>query len=167
MSLRTLGAIATSLFSLALFASPAEAKKPCQCEVSVGCPKDGHTTLVDFGAVDRYREIERRKQSRCATTCGARAASATADIRADADLWCGKLGEGRHPVAAYSVVGHRDTRNNWCDPDHTVGTLVCEEVCACPPGFNLDPDTKLCVGTCGGRAVVTFNLGCDLQARWE
>lgn len=166
MSARAIGALA-GLAAALLFTGPAFAK-PCQCEVAVGCPRDdGHTTLVDFDSIASYRELERHKQSRCSAACAQRSSAEAAAIRADGDKWCDKLGLGHHPVRAYSVVGHTDTANNWCDPDDHIGTLVCEMVCECPPGFSYDPDSKLCLGTCGGRPVAAFNTGCDMQARWQ
>lgn len=166
MSPRAIAAFA-GLAGVLLFAAPALAK-PCLCEVSVGCPKDkSHKTLVDFGSVASYGELERHKQPRCSDACGDRAYAETASIRAAKDQWCDKLGVGRHEVEAYSRVGRRDTRNNWCDGDQTIGTLVCEMVCECPFDYTYDEDSKLCIGTCGGRAVAAFNLGCAMQSHWE
>lgn len=170
MSPRAIAAF-VGLAGVLLFAAPALAK-PCLCEVSVGCPKPskknrGQITLVDFGSVASYGELERHKQSRCGNACAARAGAEAAAIRADKDKWCDKLGLGRHEVHAYSAVGHTDTQNNWCDSDDHIGTLVCEMVCECPFGFTYDEDSKLCLGTCEGRAVAAFNLGCDVQSRWE
>jgi len=167
MSLRAIGAFAIGLFAVSLLASPALAKS-CYCEIAVGCPKyDDHVTLKDFDAIESYGTFESYKKSKCATACTARSATEKAVILANGEAWCDLLGLGEHPVRAYSVVGHTDSHNNWCDPDDSIGVLVCERVCDCPPGYTFDPDSRMCHGECNGISVSTFPTSCDVQHHWQ
>lgn len=143
-----------------LASTTAEARGHCWCEIANACPKDGGRTAHDLGAIASYSRFESGKELDCSTRCAHAAADLEAQLRDDPAALCEKLGPGTHRLAAYSKVGHTDTRRKWCDPDHIIGTLACERECICPEGFEYDPGAGHCAGRCGDLFVMTRPDSC-------
>jgi len=146
---------AALLFASFFISSPAFARGHCWCEIATACPKDGGRTAHNFGSIHSYGRFESGKQVDCATRCGDAANAIRADLRNNPDALCARLGPGTYDLNAYSKVGHRDTRNNWCNPDASIGRLKCEVSVVCPPGYDYDAGAGLCKGFCGGVRVLT------------
>lgn len=164
--MRLLIAIALPFAVIASFTTTAQARTHCWCEVATGCPKTGGKTVHDLGAIASYPLLRSGKQRDCATRCGQEAAAIEAQLRDDPDALCERLGPGTHHLAAYSRVGHTDVRNNWCDPDHVIGTLTCRKDCVCPEGYTYDEGAGHCAGYCNGLFVMTRPDSCDMVGQW-
>ncbi|MCH9648299.1 MAG: hypothetical protein K0U98_08675 [Deltaproteobacteria bacterium] len=111
-------------------ASPAQAKKPCQCWIG---SKKG-AVLEDYGPVAWFRGTESNKKARCSEACAKRCAGDIADHQKLCS-WIGTDFDQVDTLGCFSVVGRRDNPNNTWDFDGRPAPFAgCSRCCTCPRG---------------------------------
>ena len=132
--------LALLVFVLAsLSPAPAQASKGCWCWIGI----ERGERLIDFGSVARFRDLESGKKRKCSEACSKRCAS---DLANPAKL-CQKIGKdfnNSSKIGCFSVVGHKDSKNNTWDYDGRPRPFQCSSCCTCERGW-YDKNRRSCV----------------------
>lgn len=119
------------LLAWSTLASPAQAKKPCQCWIGF----EKGATLEKYDPVAWFREADVRKKAKCAKACSKRCAADIADHQKLCN-WIGKDFNHVGKIGCFSVVGERDNENNTWDFDGRPAPFPgCSRCCDCPKGW--------------------------------